>query len=64
MRRVVLIQPKRDGRIFGKSPGSPIHPHAPGSLVPSEIPVAIWDENVMDLPLDTLARAIWWASLR
>lgn len=54
MRRIVLIQPKRDGRIFGKSPGSPYTLMRLASLVPAEIPVEIWDENVRPLPLDTL----------
>lgn len=54
MRRIVLIQPRRDGRIFGKSPGSPYTLMRLASLVPDEIPVEIWDENVRDLPLDTI----------
>lgn len=54
MRRVVLIQPKRDGRVFGKAPGSPYTMMRLASLVPDEMPVEIWDENVRDLPLDTL----------
>jgi radical SAM superfamily enzyme YgiQ (UPF0313 family) len=54
MRRVVLIQPQRDGRIMGKSPGSPYTLMRLASLVPNEIPVEIWDENLMTLPLDTL----------
>ena len=54
MRRVVLIQPRRDGRVFGKSPGSPYTLMRLASLVPNEIPVEIWDENVRDLQLDTL----------
>jgi radical SAM superfamily enzyme YgiQ (UPF0313 family) len=54
MRRVVLIQPRRDGRVFGKSPGSPYTLMRLASLVPAEIPVEIWDENVRDLPIDTL----------
>ncbi|MEZ4732518.1 MAG: hypothetical protein R3E79_35880 [Caldilineaceae bacterium] len=54
MRRVVLIQPKRDGRVFGKAPGSPYTLMRLASLVPAEIPVEIWDENVRTLPLDTL----------
>ncbi len=54
MRRVVLIQPIRDGRIFGKAPGSPYTMMRLASLVPEEIPVEIWDENVRALPLDTL----------
>ncbi len=54
MRRIVLIRPKRDGRIFGKAPGSPYTLMRLASLVPDEIPVEIWDENLNDLPLDTL----------
>lgn len=54
MRRVVLIQPRRDGRIFGKAPGSPYTLMRLASLVPDEIPVEIWDENLRDLDLDTL----------
>jgi radical SAM superfamily enzyme YgiQ (UPF0313 family) len=55
MRRIVLIQPRRDGRVFGKSPGSPYTLMRLASLVPNEIPVEIWDENVRDLQLDTLS---------
>ena len=54
MRRVVLIRPRRDGRIFGKAPGAPYTLMRLASLVPDEIPVEIWDENLRDLPLDTL----------
>lgn len=54
MRRVVLIQPIRDGRVFGKAPGSPYTMMRLASMVPEEIPVEIWDENVRALPLDTL----------
>ncbi len=54
MRRVVLIQPKRDGRIWGKAPGSPYTLMRLASLVPNEIAVEIWDENVRDLEMDTL----------
>ena len=54
MRRVVLIQPIRDGRVFGKAPGSPYTMMRLASMVPEEIPVEIWDENVRTLPLDTL----------
>ena len=55
MRRVVLIQPIRDGRVFGKAPGSPYTMMRLASMVPEEIPVEIWDENVRALPLDTLS---------
>ncbi len=54
MRRVILIRPRRDGRIFGKAPGSPYTLMRLASLVPEEIPVEIWDENVRDLPMDTV----------
>ena len=54
MRRVVLIRPKRDGRIFGKAPGAPYTLMRLASLVPDEVPVEIWDENLRDLPLDSL----------
>ena len=54
MRRVILIRPRRDGRIFGKAPGSPYTLMRLASLVPNEIPVEIWDENVRDLPMDTV----------
>lgn len=54
MQRVVLIRPKRDGRIFGKAPGSPYTLMRLASLVPEDIPVEIWDENLHPLPLDTL----------
>lgn len=54
MRRVVLVRPRRDGRIFGKAPGSPYTLMRLASLVPDEIPVEIWDENLNDLPLDSI----------
>jgi len=54
MRRIVLIRPRRDGRIFGKAPGSPYTLMRLASLVPDEVPVEIWDENLNDIPVDTL----------
>ncbi len=54
MRRVVLIHPGREGRILGRAPGAPYTLMRLASLVPDEIPVEIWDENLYDLPLDTL----------
>lgn len=54
IRRVVLIYPKRDGRILNKAHGSPYTLMRLASMVPDEIPVEIWDENLMRLPLDTL----------
>ncbi len=49
MQKIVLIYPKRDGRIFGKVPGSPYTLMRLASLVPSSIPVEIWDENWQDI---------------
>lgn len=45
LRKVVLIQPGREGRIFGKAPASPYTLMRLASLVPEEIDVEIWDEN-------------------
>ena len=45
LRRIVLIHPGREGRIFGKATGSPYTLMRLASLVPEEIPVEIWDEN-------------------
>ncbi|MDQ4076310.1 MAG: B12-binding domain-containing radical SAM protein [Chloroflexota bacterium] len=50
IRRVVLIQPYRDGRLFGKARGIPYTLMRLASIVPEEIPVEIWDENLE--PLD------------
>lgn len=46
IRRVILIQPYRDGVIFGKAHGSPYTLMRLASLVPEELPVEIWDENL------------------
>lgn len=54
MRRIVLIRPRRDGRVFGKAVGSPYTLMRLASLVPDEIPVEIWDDNLRELPMDTL----------
>lgn len=54
MRRIVLIRPRRDGRVFGKGVGSPYTLMRLASLVPEEIPVEIWDDNLRELPMDTL----------
>ena len=54
IRRIVLIYPKRDGRILGKAHGAPYTLMRLASMVPDEIPVEIWDENLMRLPLETL----------
>ena len=45
LRKVVLIHPGREGRIFGKATGSPYTLMRLASLVPEDISVEIWDEN-------------------
>lgn len=47
--RIVLIQPKHAGRIFGKAAGTPYTLMRLASMVPNEIPVEIWDENLGNL---------------
>ncbi len=44
--RIVLVYPKRDGLIYGRAHGSPYTLMRLASLVPSEIPVEIWDEDL------------------
>jgi radical SAM superfamily enzyme YgiQ (UPF0313 family) len=46
IRRIVLIHPGREGRIMGRATGAPYTLMRLASLVPSEIPVEIWDENL------------------
>jgi radical SAM superfamily enzyme YgiQ (UPF0313 family) len=43
---VILINPQRDGRFLGKGLGAPYTLMRLGSLLPPEVPVEIWDENV------------------
>jgi radical SAM superfamily enzyme YgiQ (UPF0313 family) len=50
IRRVLLIQPYRDGRVLGKARGAPYTLMRMASLLPEELPVEIWDENLG--PLD------------
>jgi len=45
LRKVVLVQPGREGRIFGKAPAPPYTLMRLASLVPADIEVEIWDEN-------------------
>jgi radical SAM superfamily enzyme YgiQ (UPF0313 family) len=45
IRKVVLIHPGREGRIFGKAPAAPYTLMRLASLVPEEIEVEVWDEN-------------------
>ncbi|GIW12010.1 MAG: B12-binding domain-containing radical SAM protein [Dehalococcoidia bacterium] len=54
MGKVVLVYPKRDGRVLGRVPGSPYTLMRLASLVPPTIPVEIWDENWADLPYHRL----------
>lgn len=54
IRRVVLIQPYRDGRLFGKARGSPYTLMRLASLVPDDIPVEIWDENIEEPDYESL----------
>ncbi len=48
--KVVLVYPKRDGLIYGRAHGSPYTLMRLASLVPPELPVEIWDEDLR--PLD------------
>ena len=52
--RVVLIYPERDGRFFGKAQGSPYTLMRLASLVPDELAVEIWDEDLGPISLDQL----------
>ncbi|MCX6028256.1 MAG: radical SAM protein [Chloroflexi bacterium] len=54
IRKVVLIQPGRDGRVLGRATSEPYTLMRLASLVPSDIPVEIWDEDLMRLPVETL----------
>lgn len=44
--RIVLVQPRHQGKIWGKAAGSPYTLMRLASMVPDEIPVEIWDENL------------------
>jgi len=54
IRKVILIQPRRDGRFLGRGTSQPYTLMRLASLVPDEIPVEIWDEDLMELPIHTL----------
>jgi radical SAM superfamily enzyme YgiQ (UPF0313 family) len=45
LRKIVLIQPGREGRIFGKAPAAPYTLMRLASLVPADIPVEIWHHD-------------------
>ncbi|MCX7671210.1 MAG: radical SAM protein [Anaerolineae bacterium] len=54
IRKVILIQPGRDGRVLGRATSEPYTLMRLASLVPAEIPVEIWDEDLMRLPIAML----------
>lgn len=54
--KVVLVYPRRDGRILGKAQGSPYTLMRLASLVPDELPVEIWDEDVAPLSFHRVTR--------
>jgi radical SAM superfamily enzyme YgiQ (UPF0313 family) len=56
IRKVVLIHPGREGPILGRASGAPYTLMRLASLVPGEIPVEIWDENLE--PLDHKLRQL------
>jgi radical SAM superfamily enzyme YgiQ (UPF0313 family) len=54
IRKTILIQPRRNGRFLGKGTSEPYTLMRLASLVPPEVPVEIWDEDLIDLPIDSL----------
>lgn len=52
--RIVLIQPGHAGKIWGKAAGAPYTLMRLASMVPDDIPVEIWDENLGPLNFDRL----------
>ncbi|HSR30737.1 MAG TPA: hypothetical protein VLY63_09255 [Anaerolineae bacterium] len=51
VRRVVLVQPRRDGCFWGRGTSQPNTLMHLASLVPAAIPVEIWDEDLGELPI-------------
>jgi radical SAM superfamily enzyme YgiQ (UPF0313 family) len=49
IRKIVLIHPGREGRIWGRATGASYTLMRLASLVPDDIPVEIWDENLEPL---------------
>jgi len=49
LKRVVLIHPGREGRILGKAPSPSYTLMRLASLVPDDIDVEIWEENLGSL---------------
>lgn len=54
IRKVVLIQPRRDGRFLGRGISEPYTLMRLASLVPLDIPVEIWDGDLIELPVHEL----------
>ena len=54
IRKIVLIQPRRDGRFLGRGISEPYTLMRLASLVDPEIPVEIWDGDLMELPVHQL----------
>ncbi len=52
--RIILVQPAHQGRIWGKAAGTPYTLMRLASMVPAEIPVEIWDENLGPLNYEGL----------
>jgi radical SAM superfamily enzyme YgiQ (UPF0313 family) len=52
--KIILIYPERDGRIWGRAQGSPYTLMRLASLVPDDLPVEIWDEDLHSLPIHRL----------
>jgi radical SAM superfamily enzyme YgiQ (UPF0313 family) len=46
IRRIILVQPYRDGRVLGKARSGPYTLMRLASLVPEDVKVEIWDENL------------------
>lgn len=52
--KIVLIQPAHAGRIWGKAAGTPYTLMRLASMVPQDIPVEIWDQNLGALNYERL----------
>ncbi len=54
IRKIVLVQPAHAGRIWGKAAGAPYTLMRLASMVPQDVPVEIWDENLGPLDYERL----------
>ena len=54
IRKIVLIQPRHDGRFMGRGISEPYTLMRLASLVDPQIPVEIWDGDLMELRVDQL----------